>query len=190
MTTIALVRHGQTNLNVQGRWQGSTDEPLNDVGRRQIYSSAPVLAIAGTWSTIVSSPLARAQETANIISTSLGIPAPTFDSRLVEQHGGEAEALLESEVRARWPHEEDIPGAETRIEVSARGSAALREIAATHRGQSVVVVAHGTFIRLSLGELTRKKAPPLLPNGGFTIASVDADEGRWTVDTASSPRLP
>lgn len=178
---IALVRHGQTDLNVQRRWQGSTDEPLNDLGRRQVAESAPALASAGQWSTLITSPLARARQSAEILNSALRLADPRVDDRLVEQHGGDAEAMIEADVRVRWPVEEEIPGVETREAVGLRGAAALRDIAVEFCGASVVIVAHGTLIRLALQRLTGSGLPDLLPNGGFVVMSADEQSGRWSV---------
>lgn len=71
LTTFALVRHGQTDWNAQRRLQGSTDIPLNDVGRGQARAAVAVLS-GYEWDAIVSSPLSRAAETADLIAVGWG----------------------------------------------------------------------------------------------------------------------
>ncbi|MTA30323.1 MAG: histidine phosphatase family protein, partial [Actinobacteria bacterium] len=70
-TIIGLLRHGQTDWNVDMRLQGVSDIPLNDYGREQANTAAEVLS-SSTWEMIVSSPLSRALETANIVASKLG----------------------------------------------------------------------------------------------------------------------
>lgn len=156
MTNIALVRHGQTDLNLQLRWQGTTDAPLNELGRRQAAEVADLL-VRHQWSRIITSPLQRARQTAAAIASRLELPEPQVNTAIVEQHGGIAEGMLEREIRRRWPTEEAIPGSETRAQVGERGAHALTELAEHYSGESFVVVAHGTLIRLALASIFRPR---------------------------------
>lgn len=184
MTDIALVRHGQTDLNLQLRWQGTTDAPLNELGHRQARQAGNLLA-GHRWSHIVTSPLQRARQTAAAVATRLELPEPQVDSELIEQHGGVAEGMLESEICLRWPIEESIPGSETRDQVAERGARALTALAKRYAGESFIVVAHGTLIRLTLGALTGVEQP-LLDNGHFVVATFDAAESDpWTLTSAA-----
>ncbi|MET0318796.1 MAG: histidine phosphatase family protein, partial [Rhodococcus fascians] len=72
MTFLALVRHGETDWNLHGRLQGSSDIPLNDTGRAQAREAVYELS-DHSWDLLVSSPLSRAAETADIIGSHLGI---------------------------------------------------------------------------------------------------------------------
>jgi probable phosphoglycerate mutase len=184
VTTLALVRHGQTDLNLQLRWQGTTDAPLNDLGRRQAAQVADLLA-QSSWTRVITSPLQRARQTAAIVATGLALPDPLPDAGLVEQHGGIAEGMLETEIRRRWPLEESIPGSETRAQVAKRGARTLTALAQRYPGESLIVVAHGTFIRLTIGSLVGS-TQPLLPNGHFVVAAFDADApARWALTSAA-----
>jgi broad specificity phosphatase PhoE len=73
VTTLLLVRHGETDWNAEGRLQGHTDMPLNDLGRRQARALADELAGDGIEA-VYSSDLARASETAEIVAERLGLP--------------------------------------------------------------------------------------------------------------------
>ncbi|WP_165314241.1 histidine phosphatase family protein [Agromyces protaetiae] len=149
---IALVRHGQTDWNFEFRMQGRTDIPLNDAGRAQARAAVERFAPAG-YDLVVSSTLGRARETASILAEGLGVPLGDAYDGLVEQEFGEAEGLLVSEFRERWPHS-DIPGAEPNALVGARGVAALDAIAAEYEGRKVLAVAHGTLIRRTISVVT------------------------------------
>ncbi len=146
MTTLYLVRHGETDWNAQRRIQGSTDIPLNDAGRAQAAAAGRLLAQVGCEA-VMTSPLSRAFETATIIADELGLPDPICLSTLVERSYGEAEGLDWQEVDARFPGDTVVPGRETREEVTARVVPALLELAVAHPEKAVVVVTHGGVIR-------------------------------------------
>jgi probable phosphoglycerate mutase len=92
LTTFALVRHGQTDWNAQRRLQGSTDIPLNDVGRGQAREAVAALSGYG-WDAIVSSPLSRAAETAGLIAHGLGMRVARHIPELTERSFGPAEGM-------------------------------------------------------------------------------------------------
>ncbi|MDJ0339760.1 histidine phosphatase family protein [Cryobacterium sp. PH31-O1] len=148
-TTFALIRHGQTDWNAAARIQGATDIPLNDVGRVQAADAVAPLK-RYDWDFIVSSPLSRAAETADLIGEQLGLDTVRRIPGLIERNYGPAEGLSAgAELDAlRFPG--GFHGAETEAAVAARGVHALRQLAEQHPGARIIVVAHGTLIRLSL----------------------------------------
>ncbi|MFD0483926.1 histidine phosphatase family protein [Kineococcus sp. GCM10028916] len=148
----ALVRHGETDWNRDGRLQGRTDIPLNDTGRAQARALAGTLAGQG-WSAITSSPLSRARETAQIIADHLGLELLPAHDDLVERNFGEAEGGNREELTARFPNGER-PGGESWPEIVDRGAGAVRRIRAEHGDAALLVVAHGTFIRATVDGLT------------------------------------
>mgnify|MGYP000626705443 CR=1 FL=1 len=91
---LYLVRHGETDWNLERRIQGSTDIPLNNTGREQARVTGRLLS-SRHWDAIYSSPLSRARETAEIIASEVGLPGPTPVDALVERAYGEAEGLAE-----------------------------------------------------------------------------------------------
>ncbi|MBI3763708.1 MAG: histidine phosphatase family protein, partial [Chloroflexi bacterium] len=103
MTRLWLIRHGETDWNVEGRWQGQTDPPLNESGRAQAEALAAQLA-GIRIEAIYSSDLQRAHTTARIIARGLGLPV-RLDARWREIDQGEWEGLLVTEVAARYPDE-------------------------------------------------------------------------------------
>ncbi|WP_110588097.1 histidine phosphatase family protein [Microbacterium suaedae] len=166
--SLALVRHGRTDWNRRRRMQGASDVPLDDHGREQAAAAGRVLALA-VWDRIVSSPLTRAQESAEIVAAHLGIEVSGTDVRLVERDYGEAEGLAVAEVQERWP-DQAYPGSEPVAEVAARGVHALREL--LDDGRNAVVVAHGTTLRLSIEALTGE-ACPRIHNGEIVMLEGD-----------------
>lgn len=92
-----VLRHGQTDWNLQARLQGSTDIPLNDIGREQARLAAELLDGLGITK-IVASPLSRALETARIVGERLSLE-PFIDARLIERNFGLFEGLTLDEVR-------------------------------------------------------------------------------------------
>ena len=100
---LVLWRHGQTTYNVERRFQGQTDIPLNDMGRRQAARAARYLA-ALQPSAIYSSDLIRASATAGALARLTGLTVQ-LDKDLRERAGGSWEGLSESEIRSRFPAE-------------------------------------------------------------------------------------
>src|SRR5699024_6004320 len=91
MTTIRLIRHGETNWNKEGRIQGKTDIPLNETGRIQAEECAASLKHS-EWDIIISSPLKRAKQTAEIINKNLHLPIMEM-SAFAERNYGDAEGM-------------------------------------------------------------------------------------------------
>lgn len=177
---LAFIRHGQTDWNRDDRLQGSSDIPLNDIGREQARQAAALLRDGG-WDAIVSSPLSRARETAEIIAADLGLElGPAYDE-LIERDYGVLEGENSSEIVARFP-KRDYPGAEPLASVVARGTAALDRIAVDFAGRDVVIVCHGTIIRYTLIHLAGRPLPGIT-NG--SISSFRLVDGRWDVRTVN-----
>jgi len=149
---LVLWRHGQTSWNVENRFQGKTDIPLNEVGRAQAARSARLLA--GLRPTaIVSSPLQRAADTAAALAEITGLTV-TYDRDLIERDGGKWEGLTGKEIRERWPVEHALwqpPGGETSTQVAKRVSAALeRAVDALPPDGLLVAASHGAALRLGM----------------------------------------
>ena len=149
---VIVWRHGRTAWNLQGRFQGQADIPLDDLGLEQARIAAAVLAKLRP-SALFASDLSRAYQTASALAELTGLPITT-DRRLREIHVGSWEGLHGKEIRAADPElaarlwaGEDVrrsPTGESPSEVGERVAAALEEIAAAAPDDSTVVVAtHG-----------------------------------------------
>lgn len=168
--TLALVRHGRTAWNHERRMQGRTDLPLDDEGRMQALGAGRLLARA-QWRRIVSSPLERAHETAQIIGQLAGLEVAR-DPALIERDYGIAEGLSVSEAHERWP-EGDYPSSEPLGVLAERAGAALR---ARAEETGTIVVAHGTFLRIGIEALTGTTCPRII-NGQVVLIERRAGEG-------------
>jgi broad specificity phosphatase PhoE len=152
VSTLLLVRHGETDWNRDGRWQGHSDTHLNDLGRKQ---AARLAAELDGVDVVYSSDLARARETAEILAARLELPVQV-DPRLRERSFGTWEGKTGPEIEAdfagahaRWlaggPGADD---AEPFDDFAARVQAFLGEVVERHPDETVLVVAHGGSIRV------------------------------------------
>lgn len=176
---LLLVRHGETDWNLEGRYQGSADVPLNATGRRQAERVAERLT-RERIDAVYSSPLQRALDTALAIARAQGLEVRT-DPRLAEIALGEWEGMLASRIAERCPelhHRWTVdprgmrpPGGETILEVHDRAVAAVEEMAARHPGGTVCVVTHKTAMVVIrshyLGLDLPQEMGKMPPNGGW-----------------------
>ena len=147
MTTILLVRHGETGWNRARRVQGHSDTPLNETGRAQARALAAELA-GEHIDAVYSSDLARAYETARIVADGRGLGVTAVrDFR--ERHFGTWEGMTDYEVLERFPQAANGPwgDAETVDEMAQRVFAAVQRIADAHPDGRVLVVSHGGPLR-------------------------------------------
>lgn len=163
---LYLVRHGETEWNRQHRIQGRTDIPLNDTGREQAAATAQLLA-RRDWDAIFSSPLSRAAETATIIAAELGLGAPATLPEVVERNYGEAEGMDYHTLDQQFPEGTPVPGRETHEEVAERALPALVDLARTHHGKAIIVVAHGGVIRSVLQAINPDASFGRITNGSI-----------------------
>ena len=179
MTRLLVVRHGQSEWNATGRWQGRADPPLTDEGRRQSKVAGGAL---GTFDAVVASPLLRAAETATIIAERLGIGPVLTDPDLVERDAGEWQGLTRSQIQEEWPGFLDDgrrpPGYEPGDAMLTRTLSVLERISERMGDGDVLVVSHGGVVYAleeACGEPWRR-----LPNLGarwFEVSGGDLSAG-------------
>ena len=186
LTTFALVRHGQTDWNAERRLQGATDIPLNEVGRQQARDAVEVLSDY-EWDTIVSSPLSRAAETADLIAEGLGLSVARRVPQLIERSFGPAEGLQAGPELEALRVPGGFRGGESDDDAAARGINALNELAEEFAGQRVLVVSHGTLIRLTLSRAVGRTLDSV-HNAVLNLAHHHAIDG-WQLDFYNGERL-
>lgn len=173
---VLVWRHGRTRWNVEHRFQGQADPPLDDVGRHQATASARLL-VSYSPTAIISSDLCRAVQTARPLAESLGLPV-LLDRRLRERSLGEWEGLTRDEVIRRHPEQyaqwlagRDAVqhGGETRAELGVRSLAALTGA----EGETVVLVTHSATAMALTGLLLG------LPVAGWRAVG-PLGNGRWS----------
>jgi probable phosphoglycerate mutase len=170
---LALLRHGPTGWNAQGRIQGHTDIPLSEAGLTKMRALRLPQEFAGAR--VFSSPLRRARETAE----ALGLAAPTLDARLMEQNWGRWEGLTNAEIRARdgedcfiragLRHEFRPPGGESTAELLARVAAFMTDAARQRR--DAVAVAHLGVLRAAYILATGWAMETIMP-GDLDLAKI------------------
>jgi broad specificity phosphatase PhoE len=180
-----MTRHGETDWNVEGRWQGHTDVPLNENGRAQARSIAEVLRAEGL-SGLVSSDLSRARETAEIVGAALGLAVAYVDPDLRERTFGVFEGLTRVECERLHPEawrawvEEQRPaeGVEPPGVVAARVTAAIGRAAEriAPNGAPVLLVTHGGALRSVVHKTTGLSVGPIA-NGAIWRLEWDVDAG-------------
>ncbi|HTW20894.1 MAG TPA: histidine phosphatase family protein [Mycobacteriales bacterium] len=158
---VVLLRHGRTDWNASGRFQGQLDSPLDAVGRAQAAAAAVAVAPMQP-NAIVSSDLARALDTAAVVAAECGLPLEA-DPRLREIHLGSWQGLTRAEARERFPEEyaswqagEDRRRGEgeTYAEVGARAAECVTERLGRLGGDALIIaVTHGGTARATIGTL-------------------------------------
>lgn len=171
-THVLLVRHAQSNVNVERVIGGRrSDRGLTEVGREQAERLRARLVAAPEWQpdVLVSSSLPRALATAEHVAQALGLPLSTDDG-LCEMDPGEADGLSFDEYAARYgplvfdPTRPLSPGGETWARFSRRVAATLARLTETYAGRRLLLVAHGWVIEaafLHFFDLPKSRAPRL-----------------------------
>lgn len=180
MATIALIRHGSTSWNKEGRAQGNTDISLDQDGINQAELLATRLR-SEDWNHIYSSTLARAKQTAHIVGSAIGVDIH-LDDRLRERSGGLIEGTTEEERIEKWGTgwiELDL-GLEPIEIVQKRGEEFLEEIMMKHQGEKVLVVSHGALIQFNFINLVPDFPTKDFGNTSMTI--LKKIDNQWTCE--------
>ena len=179
-TILGLLRHGQTDWNIDLKLQGSTDIPLNDTGRTQARLAASSLNLED-WDVILASPLSRAKDTADIVALELGMNV-VIVPELIERSFGVAEGLDHASWRKLYESHQVIEGLESLEDLRTRTVQLLDLIANEHSGKRVLAVSHGAFIRKVLNIVTNGE----LPREGERLSNASLNrfmhaDGTWTI---------
>jgi glucosyl-3-phosphoglycerate phosphatase len=191
---LVLVRHGVTDWNREGRWQGRLDPPLSDSGRHEAtLVTARIVADPDLKpARILASTLSRATETAAVIGDALDI-AVEPEPRLVEIGAGEWEGRTHAELEAtdgeryrawRTTPGYGPPGGEPLTDAAARVRSLLAAVAESP-AWPVLLVSHGGILRYlarALLDLDAERAEALDIDNASISAAVRADDGRWRLE--------
>lgn len=181
MTTLGLFRHGQTDWNIDMRLQGTADIPMNKTGIEQVTRAADVIA-EQDWDILIASPLGRAQHSAEIIASRLGISEIGTEALLLERAFGIGEGMDYKTWQEQFAHLDDIPGAESATQVATRSRMLLEHVEQNFNGKRVLAVSHGALIRFVLSEVSLGQLPPKgerLQNASLHIVRKSSS---WSVD--------
>lgn len=187
MTRIHLVRHGQTAWNAEGRWQGTLDIPLGELGHLQARALAEHLKDRPITA-IYSSDLVRAYATAEPLARVKGIEIQT-DERLRELHFGIFQGLTHDEIRRKYPAEERqlftnymdfvVPEGESRREMQERAHEMWTDVLQRHPNGEILLMSHGGPVRLLLMKLFPEQKERMmkvpLPNVSLTTIVAEDD---------------
>ncbi|RNF41149.1 histidine phosphatase family protein [Planococcus salinus] len=179
MTAICLVRHGETDWNVSEKLQGQTDIPLNGTGIRQAEECSAYFR-PEDWDVLVTSPLKRARQTADIINRKLALPVVEMEC-FMERYFGKAEGMDVTQRTAIYP-DKDYPGQEDPVTFRERILDGLEKVQQAYADGRVLLIAHGAVISelllvLSEGEISSKKAP--LVNA--CVSNIQYQQKTWKI---------
>lgn len=197
-------RHGRTEWNLAGRFQGQIDIPLDEVGREQAKQAARLLAVLEP-AAIISSDLCRARETASFLAETTGL-VPRADARLRETFAGSWEGLTFAEIDERFPVESALwksgavgvrpGGGESRAVVGARMAAAVLEEAEDLATNGLlVIVTHGGSTRSGLAQLLGLPTEYWgvlsgLANCHWSVLEEHPEPGKWRLTEHNAGSLP
>jgi|SRR5690625_2034765 len=179
MTAICLIRHGETDWNVERRLQGMTDTTLNARGVQQAEACSEYLA-SSSYDVLISSPLNRAKETAEIINQQLQLPLQLMDE-FKERSFGSAEGMSYEARRTAYP-DKNYPGQEKKEDFRERIMKGLQEVTQLYPDKQVLLVAHGAVIKAILTTFSGNEhflENNWLMNG--CISNIQFEKEKWNI---------
>ena len=190
-TQLGLFRHGQTDWNINFLLQGVTDVPMNETGIEQIKLAAKAIK-AEDWDVILTSPLTRAKQTAEIIANENGFSEIIEQELLIERSFGEAEGLSHEQWRAKYSNLDEIPGGESRTQLAERSKRLLETISRELAGKRVLAISHGALIRALLSIASNNELPrdgERLGNASLNVVK-HSDNSWQVVNYSLEPLVP
>lgn len=177
MLRVLLVRHGQSEWNALGRWQGQADPPLSELG---LLQAAHAAGRVGAVDAVVASDLERARHTAEIVAELIGVGPVLVDEGFRERHAGEWQGLTKAEIEEAWPgylaDRRRPPAFEPDAGFRERLFAALGRVRAQVPHGDVLVVAHAGVV-FQVEEALGAPWELLANLGGRWVETDDGD--RW-----------
>ncbi|HWO75779.1 MAG TPA: histidine phosphatase family protein [Bacillus sp. (in: firmicutes)] len=180
MTKICLVRHGETDWNAIRRIQGREEIPLNDKGKKQAEECGQYLKNLH-FDVLISSPMVRAKQTAELINTHIGLPAIIEMADFMERDYGVVSGMTIDERKEKFPDQEH-PSIESWEALSQRVMKGIDTIHEIYQGQSVLLVVHGGVINAILGSISNEElghGKTKIMNGSIT--NIENQNGIWVI---------
>ena len=180
-THLGLLRHGQTDWNINFLLQGVTDIPMNQTGIEQVKLAAQAIR-AEDWDVVLTSPLSRARQTAEIIASQHGYNEIIEQELLIERSFGEAEGLSHEQWRAKYSNLDVIPGGESRTQLAERSMLLLETISQELAGKRVLAISHGALIRALIAIASNNELPRAGERlGNASLSVVKHIDNSWQV---------
>ena len=161
MTSLCLIRHGQTAWNAEGRIQGQEDIPLSDSGVSELFWLGGILGTI-KFDAVYSSPLHRALATAIRFTEDNRFDNVIQDARLKERHYGLWQGMLDSEVKEKYPITWNSnwrmcgpPGGESQSQLVIRAASFLDDVLGEHVEQRIAIVSHEGLLAAMLGYILK-----------------------------------
>jgi uncharacterized phosphatase len=180
-THFGLFRHGQTDWNINFLLQGITDIPMNATGFEQVKLAAKALN-KDDWDIVLTSPLTRARQTAEIISDELGFDQVLEETLLIERSFGEAEGLSHEQWKTKFANLDEIPGGESKTQLLTRSQLLLDSVSEKFAGKRVLAISHGALIRTLIAIASSNQLPrdgERLGNASLNV--VGHQQSSWSV---------
>jgi broad specificity phosphatase PhoE len=190
-THLGLLRHGQTDWNINFLLQGVTDIPMNQTGIEQVKLAAQAIR-AEDWDVVLTSPLSRARQTAEIIANQHGYTEIIEQELLIERSFGEAEGLSHEQWRAKYSNLDVIPGGESRTQLAERSKLLLETISQELAGKRVLAISHGALIRALIAIASNNELPrdgERLGNASLNVVK-HSDNSWQVVNYSLEPLVP
>ena len=190
-THLGLLRHGQTDWNINFLLQGVTDIPMNQTGIQQVKLAAKAIR-AEDWDVVLTSPLSRARQTAEIIASQHGYTEIIEQELLIERSFGEAEGLSHEQWRAKYSNLDVIPGGESRTQLAERSRLLLETISQELAGKRVLAISHGALIRTLIAIASNNELPrdgERLGNASLNVVK-HSDNSWQVVNYSLEPLVP
>ena len=174
-----MVRHGETDWNAVGKLQGRTDIPLNKTGILQAEECREFLKTQ-EWDVIITSPLKRAKQTAEIINKNTLIFVIEMEEFL-ERGYGDAEGMTYEERMSKFP-DYVYPNQEDRLELNKRVIEGIEKINHRYKGKNILLVAHGAVINAILAALSNGKIGSGKTNlTNACISNIYLEQDKWRI---------
>jgi len=171
-TTIYFIRHGETLANSQRVLQGRIDTPLTETGKKQILKTCKDLTnMVINWKAIYTSPLGRAMETTNIITSYFPRRKPVIVEPLImEREFGEGDGLKINDSNYRKLLYNEFEGEETEEEIIQRADTFIKKVLHDYFGKEVLVISHSHFIKACfMPYIENLRFDSKTQNGGISI---------------------